>query len=61
MGNLIGYPLKDVLKRIEHDENTIVNIKKLLGTNNKFNQLTNPYIVRWGKKDNYITLFVCYY
>jgi len=59
MDNLIGYPLKDALKLIE--ENNIVNIKKIMGTNNKFNDLKNPYVIRGFKNDNYITLFVSYY
>lgn len=61
MDNLIGYPLKDALKIIEQNENNIVNIKKIKGTNNKFNELKNPYIIRESKDANYITLFVSYY
>jgi len=59
MDNFIGYPLKDALKLIE--ENNIVNIKKIMGTNNKFNDLKKPYVIRGFKSDNYITLFVSYY
>jgi len=59
MDNLIGYPLKTALKLIEG--NNIVNIKKIKGTNNKFNDLKNPYVIRGFKNDNYITLFVSYY
>lgn len=61
MDDLIGYPLKDALKIIEENENHIVNIKKIMGTNNKFNDLKNPYVIRESKNDNYITLFVSYY
>lgn len=61
MDNLIGYPLKDALIEIENIKNTIVNIKKIIGSNNKFNSVSSPYIVRCKKNDNYITLFVCYY
>lgn len=61
MDNLIGYPLKDALELIEENENSIVNIKKIMGTNNKFNELKNPYVIRESKNDNYITLFVSYY
>ena len=61
MDNLIGYPLKDALKIIEKNENNIISIKKILGTNNKFNELKKPYVIRGSKNDNYITLFVSYY
>lgn len=61
MDNLIGYPLKDALKIIEENDNNIINIKKIMGTNNKFNDLKNPYVIRGLKNDNYITLFVSYY
>lgn len=70
MYNLIGYPLKEALKIIgeanetkviKENENNIVNIKKIIGTNNKFNDLKNPYVIRCSKNGNYITLCVSYY
>lgn len=66
MDNLIGYPLKEALKIIEEKEKEqevrkIVNINKVLGTNNKFNELHNPYVIRTDEDDNYVTLFVTYY
>lgn len=64
MDNLIGYPLKEALIIIEEAKNAkikIINIKKVLGTNNKFNELHNPYVIRTNEDDNYITLFVAYY
>jgi len=61
MDNLIGYPLKDALRIIEEHEFKIIKIKKVIGTNNKFNDLHNPYIIKEYKNDNYITLFVSYY
>ncbi len=62
MDNLIGYPLQEALNIIrERKENNIVNIKKLAGTNNKFNNLKNPYVIRCSKEDNYINLCVSYY
>lgn len=60
MDNLIGYPLKDALKIIE-ENNKIVNIKKVIGTNKKFNNLEKPYVIRKYDYDNYITLYVSYY
>lgn len=61
MDNLIGYPLKDALKTLEENEKKIINIKKVIGTNNKFNDLNKPYVIRQFINDNYITLFVSYY
>lgn len=62
MNNLIGYPLQDALNIIrDNKENNIVNIKKLAGTNNKFNNLNNPYVIRCSKEGNYINLCVSYY
>lgn len=70
MYNLIGYPLKEALKIIgetnetkviKENENNIVNIKKIIGTNNKFNDLKNPYVIRCSKNGKYITLCVSYY
>jgi len=61
MDSLIGYSLRDALKIIEDNENNIVNIKKIMGTNRKFNDLKKPYVIRGLKNDNYITLFVSYY
>lgn len=61
MDNLTGYPLKDALKFIEEKGNVIINIKKITGTNKKFNNLKTPYVIRVDKKENYVTLFVSYY
>nr|WP_312576141.1 hypothetical protein [Sedimentibacter sp.] len=67
MDNLIGYPLRDALRIIEEtkktreDKNNIVKIKKIMGTNSKFNDLKSPYVIRYLKQDNYITLCVSYY
>jgi hypothetical protein len=73
MYNLIGYPLREALKIIEQNketklicenlenENNIINIKKILGTNNKFNDLKNPYVIRCSQKGNYVTLCISYY
>ncbi|MFA9422934.1 MAG: hypothetical protein ACERLG_05120 [Sedimentibacter sp.] len=59
MDNLIGYPLIDALKKI--DNNKIVNIVKLIGTNKNFNDLKRPYVIRKYDNDKYITLYVSYY
>jgi len=63
MDNLIGYPLKEALKIIEETQTIkkIINIKKVMGTNNKFNQLYKPYVIRADVEKDYITLFVTYY
>lgn len=61
MDNLTGYPLKDALRFVEKTGNKIINIRIIKGTNNKFNSLNNPYVVREYKNDNYVTLFVSYY
>ncbi len=60
MDNFIGYPLKDVLKILEEDEK-IICIKKVIGTNNKFNSLNKPYVIRQYRNNNCIILFVTYY
>ncbi|MDD2494858.1 MAG: hypothetical protein PHE29_06650 [Tissierellia bacterium] len=60
MDNLIGYPLQQALKILE-DKDKIINIKKVIGTNKKFNNLNNPYVIKQKICDDYITLFVSYY
>jgi hypothetical protein len=64
MDNFIGYPLIETLKLIEDNKKNkskIIKIIKVLGTNNKFNELSNPYVIRMFNDDLYITLFVSYY
>lgn len=62
MDNLVGYPLKDALKIIEENNNNqIVNIIKVTGTNKKFNNLNKPYVIREFSNGIYISLFVSYY
>ncbi len=64
MDNFIGYPLIETLKLIEDNKKNkskIIKIIKVLGTNNKFNELSNPYVIRVFNDDLYITLFVSYY
>lgn len=61
MDNLIGYPLKYALKAIEENNNKIINIKKVTGTNKKFNDLDKPYVIRKHSNENYVTLYVSYY
>lgn len=62
MDNLIGYPLKDALKIIEENNNNqIINIIKVTGTNKKFNNLNKPYVIREFDNGIYISLFVSYY
>lgn len=61
MDNLTGYPLKEALEIIEVNESKIIEIKKVRGTNNKFNNLNKPYVIRKHVRDDYITLFVAYY
>lgn len=61
MDTLIGYPLLEALKIIEESNNKIINIKKIIGWNKKFNELNKPYVIREQYKDNYVTLYVSYY
>lgn len=61
MDTLIGYSLMDALKTIEENNNKIINIKKIFGTNKKFNDLKKPYVIREYSNDNYVTLYVSYY
>lgn len=60
MDNLIGYPLKEALNILEK-ENKVITIKKVMGTNKKFNNLNNPYVIKQYINDKYITLFISYY
>lgn len=60
MDNLIGYPLKEALQIIENN-NKIINIIKVTGTNKKFNDLIKPYVIRNHMDENFITLYVSYY
>lgn len=61
MDNLIGYPLRDALKVIEENNKKIINIKKVTGTNKKFNNLEKPYVIREHISGDYVTLYVSYY
>lgn len=61
MDDLIGFPLKDALMIIEENNNKIINIIKITGTNKKFNDLNKPYVIRKHSIENYITLYVSYY
>lgn len=61
MDNLIGYSLKDALKIIEENNSKIINIKKVTGTNKKFNNLDKPYVIRKHDSDDSVTLYVSYY
>ena len=61
MDDLIGYPLKDALKIIEEDNNKIINIVKVTGSNKKFNNLDKPYVIRKYNYGKYVTLYVSYY
>jgi hypothetical protein len=61
MDDLIGYPLKDALKIIEENNNKIINIIKVAGSNKKFNNLDKPYVIRNNNSGKYVTLYVSYY
>lgn len=60
MASLIGYPLKEALIELE-DQNKIINIVKILGSNKKFNKLDRPYVVKESYWDNRVTLYICYF
>lgn len=60
MDDLIGYPLKDALNILEKT-NKIISIKKITGTNKRFNDLDKPYVIRRHNDDKYVTLYVTYY
>lgn len=60
MDNLTGYPLMDALKFFE-DKYRIINIKKVIGTNKKFNDLNKPYVIRQYVSDSAVTLYVSYF
>lgn len=60
METLIGYPLLDALKVLEKYKK-IINIKKVTGSNRKFNDLNKPYVIRQHSDDGRVTLYVTYY
>lgn len=60
MDDVIGYPLKEAIKIVENN-NKIINIIKVTGTNKKFNDLTKAYVIRNHMDTNFITLYVSYY
>lgn len=59
--DVVGYPLKDALKIIEQNNNKIINIVKVTGSNKKFNNLDRPYVIRKYMDDNSVTLYVSYF
>ncbi len=63
MEDLIGLPLSDALSLIQEKYDKIINIVKLLGKNSKFNNLQNPYVIKYEVSDDdlYLILFVTYY
>lgn len=63
MEDLIGLPLSDALSLIQEKYHKIINVVKLLGRNSKFNNLQNPYVIKFEdlEDDLYITLFITYY
>lgn len=60
MDSIIGYPLQEALNQLEN-ENKIINIVKVTGTNKKFNDLFKPYVIRENNSGNVITLYISYY
>jgi len=61
LDNLIGYPLVNAINIIEESGNKIINIKKIIGSNKKFNDLHKPYVIREYNNEHYVTLYVSYY
>lgn len=60
MDSLIGYPLKEALNELKN-ENKIINIVKMTGSNKKFNNLDKPYVVKENYFDKEVILFVSYF
>lgn len=58
---IVGKSLRDAIAAIESDEDKIINIIKLKGTNKRFNNLCNPYVIKSEIKGDYIKLYVSYY
>lgn len=63
MTEIIGKSLFDAIEMIldSNDKDKIIEVEKLLGTNKRFNDLENPYVIKVKKNENYIKLFVTYY
>ncbi len=60
MDNLTGYPLKDAITILEKNYR-VINIKKVTGTNKKFNDLNKPYVIRQNVLDGSVTIYISYY
>jgi hypothetical protein len=60
MDSLIGYPLIEALSILKN-ENKIINIVKITGSNKKFNNLDRPYVVKENYFDKEVTLFISYF
>lgn len=60
MDNLTGYPLKDAIVILEKNHR-VINIKKVTGTNKKFNDLNKPYVIRQHVIDGSVTIYISYY
>lgn len=60
MDSLIGYSLKDALAKLDN-KNKIINIRKVVGTNKKFNNLDSPYVIKECLSDTVVTLYISYY
>ncbi len=60
MDSLIGYPLKEALNQLKN-ENKIINIVKITGSNKKFNNLDRPYVIRDNYYDNTVVLYISYF
>lgn len=63
MTEIIGKSLFDAIEMIldSNDKDKIIEVEKLLGTNKRFKDLENPYVIKVKKNENYIKLFVTYY
>jgi len=60
LDSLTGYPLKEALGELE-SSNLIVNIVKVTGSNNRFNNLEKPYVIRDIYSDGTVTLYISYF
>ncbi len=60
MDSLIGYPLLEALSKLKN-ENKIINIIKIKGSNKKFNNLDRPYVIRDNYLDEKVVLYISYF
>ncbi len=61
MNEVVGCKLLDSLSFLQDNYDKIIKVEKIIGTNSKFNNLTEPYVVMVKVFDEYVKLTISYY